>query len=57
MTATWQRDANLFLADFTPVTVHPILVYADLIATGNQRNIETARILYDEHIAGRVNSE
>ena len=27
--------------------VHPILVYADLIATGNQRNLETARILYD----------
>ena len=31
-------------------TVHPILVYADLMATGKQRNIETARILYDEHI-------
>ena len=37
--------------------VHPILVYADLMATGNQRNIETARILYDEHIAGRVKGE
>jgi hypothetical protein len=35
-------------------TVHPILVYADLMATGNQRNIETARIIYDEHIVQLV---
>ncbi|MCX5852560.1 MAG: type IV toxin-antitoxin system AbiEi family antitoxin [Deltaproteobacteria bacterium] len=31
-------------------TVHPILIYADLVATGNERNIETARIIYDEHV-------
>lgn len=31
--------------------VHPVLVYADLIATGEPRNFETARRLYDEHIA------
>lgn len=30
--------------------VHPILVYADLLATGNERNIETARIIYEKHI-------
>ena len=30
--------------------VHPILVYADLLATGNQRNIETAKIIYEQHI-------
>jgi hypothetical protein len=30
--------------------VHPILVYADLIATGNQRNIETAKIIYEQNI-------
>ena len=30
--------------------VHPLLVYADLILTGNQRNMETARMIYDEHI-------
>jgi hypothetical protein len=35
-------------------TVHPILVYADLMTTGNQRNIETARIIYDEHIVQLV---
>lgn len=31
-------------------TVHPILVYADLLATGDPRNIETARIIYDKFI-------
>ncbi len=35
-------------------TVHPVLVYADLIATGNQRNIETARMIYDEYIVQLV---
>jgi hypothetical protein len=33
-------------------TVHPILAYADLLATGNQRNIETAGIIYERYIAG-----
>jgi hypothetical protein len=30
--------------------VHPLLVYADLVATGNQRNLETARMIYEQHI-------
>jgi len=30
--------------------VHPILVFADLIATGDTRNLETAKKLYDLHI-------
>jgi hypothetical protein len=30
--------------------VHPILIYADLLATGNERNIEAARIIYDGNI-------
>lgn len=30
--------------------VHPILVYTDLLATGNQRNIETARMIYEQYI-------
>jgi hypothetical protein len=46
----WQTDVVAPHGD----TVHPILVYADLIATGNQRNIETARIIYDEHIVQLV---
>jgi hypothetical protein len=28
----------------------PLLIYADLIATADDRNIETARIIYDEYI-------
>jgi hypothetical protein len=31
-------------------TVHPILVYADLLASGYERNIETAKLIYDQHI-------
>lgn len=34
--------------------VHPILAYADLIATDDPRNIEVARKLYDEKIAQRL---
>ncbi|MEA1926801.1 MAG: type IV toxin-antitoxin system AbiEi family antitoxin [Candidatus Auribacterota bacterium] len=33
-----------------PNLVHPILIYADLIATGDERNIETARIIYDKEL-------
>ena len=31
--------------------VHPIIVYADLIATSNTRNFEVAKLIYDEFIA------
>jgi hypothetical protein len=37
--------------------VHPILVYADLIATGNQRNRETARMIYERDIARLVRED
>ena len=30
--------------------VHPILIYADLMATGNQRNIETAKIIFERYV-------
>jgi hypothetical protein len=30
--------------------VHPILIYADLLATGNERNIEAAKMIYDKYI-------
>ncbi len=30
--------------------VNPILIYADLIATGDQRNIETAKVIYDQYL-------
>ncbi|MBC3833208.1 hypothetical protein H8K33_16990 [Undibacterium amnicola] len=31
--------------------VPPLLVYADLMATGDARCIETAKMIYDEHVA------
>jgi hypothetical protein len=30
--------------------VHPILIYADLMATANQRNVEAARAIYEQDI-------
>jgi len=32
----------------------PLLVYADLLATAESRNLEAAQIIYDEHLAGLV---
>ena len=31
-------------------TVHPFLIYADLVALGDQRTMETAKILYEQHL-------
>jgi hypothetical protein len=42
----WDYDDKTEYRDL----VHPILIYADLIATGNQRNIETAKMIYEKHI-------
>ena len=35
-------------------TAHPIIVYADLMATGDPRNIETAKLIYEENIQGYI---
>lgn len=32
-------------------TAHPLVVYSDLLATGDERNLETARIIYEKEIA------
>ncbi len=32
--------------------VHPLLVYADLLASGDPRNIETANIIYEQRLLG-----
>jgi len=42
---------NFKCTTFNNNLVHPILVYADLMATGDNRNIETAGIIYDTEIA------
>lgn len=44
-----------FNPDYDPSSiVHPILIYADLIAMGDQRDIETANIIYERKIAGLI---
>ena len=42
---------NFDQSDGNGLTVPPILIYADLISTGDARTIETARIIYNEYIA------
>ena len=37
--------------------VHPILVYADLLATGDPRNIETADMIYAKNIAEHLRED
>ncbi|WP_047547430.1 type IV toxin-antitoxin system AbiEi family antitoxin [Psychroserpens sp. Hel_I_66] len=34
--------------------VHPLIIYAQLIYSGNSRNIETAQLIYDEHIKPNI---
>ena len=42
----WELD----ITDTLSERVHPILVYADLMAMGNQRNLEAAKKIYAHHI-------
>lgn len=42
----WKFDINLELKEI----VNPVLIYADLINTGNQRALDTARVIYEEYI-------
>ena len=43
----WNFPDDAGRADVTP----PVLVYADLLATGDARCIETAKMVYDAHVA------
>ncbi len=44
----WDKDHPLFKVE--PDTVPPLLAYAELMATGDSRNIETAQKIYDEYL-------
>jgi hypothetical protein len=37
--------------------VPPLLVYADLLATGNQRNLETAKMIYEQNIVRLIRED
>ncbi len=40
-----------------PELVPPLLIYADLLATADARNIETGKIIYDQHLARLVEQD
>jgi hypothetical protein len=40
-----------------PGLTHPILIYADLLATGEPRNIETAKIIYEKDIVRYIQED
>ena len=42
----WKMNGNTELKEL----VHPILIYADLLNTNNQRTLETAKVIYEEYI-------
>jgi hypothetical protein len=46
----WKFDYNSNGLNIVP----PLLIYADLLASGDDRNIETAGIIYDAHVARLV---
>lgn len=52
----WQGEEAFTdtLSFYNESTVHPLLIYAQLIYSGNDRNLETAKILYDEYIAPNI---
>ncbi len=49
----WNFPADVDRVDVTP----PMLVYADLLATGDGRCIETAKMVYDAHVARLLKEE
>ena len=40
-----------------PELAPPLLIYADLLATGDARNIETARMIYEQELAGLIRED
>jgi hypothetical protein len=46
----WHCDHELAGQGVVP----PLLIYADLLATGDLRNIETAKVIHERYLAGLV---
>jgi hypothetical protein len=51
--AFWQAEFDWPYPELAP----PLLIYADLLATGDARNIETARMIYEQQLAGPVRED
>jgi hypothetical protein len=45
----WDETADAF-TDLKTKTVSPLLVYADLAGSGDSRNLETARLIYEQYL-------
>ena len=48
--AFWQINYDWPHTELAP----PLLIYADLLATGDARNIETAMMIYEQELAGLI---
>jgi hypothetical protein len=44
--AFWNFEPDLDYPDLVP----PVLTYADLLATGDGRNVEAAKLIYEQHV-------
>lgn len=53
----FERFWRLKGADEFNNAVHPMLIYADLTGTGNQRNVETAKVVYEQYIIGYIGED
>ena len=49
----WRTDYDWPHIELAP----PLLLYADLLATGDARNIETARMIYEQELAGLIGED
>ena len=48
----WKQNANR-----PEETVPPLLIYADLLATGAQRNLEAAKLIYDKYLVQLIGKD
>lgn len=49
----WQAEQEKPHGELAP----PLLIYADLLATGDARNTETAKIIYEQELAGLIRED
>jgi hypothetical protein len=52
----WEQGESSFVLPEAK-TVHPLLVYADLIASGDSRNIETAKRIYEQYLKNLIEQD
>tara|TARA_R110002167_G_scaffold98968_3_gene259903 strand:+ start:1144 stop:2130 length:987 start_codon:yes stop_codon:yes gene_type:complete len=46
----WKPESINLIHSYGETAVNPLLIYAELIYSGNERNLETAKIIFDEYI-------